>query len=100
MFENKNADHVLWLKPRRSRRQCDLPWARRRPAHQSVIPSKARSFNISHEEMIARLFGGVSIKRFVDPSDIAHQIVFLASPFGKTISGQQIPVCGDTRMLV
>jgi NAD(P)-dependent dehydrogenase (short-subunit alcohol dehydrogenase family) len=69
------------------------------PRIRSVIANKARSFNISHEEMTARLFGGVSIKRFVDPSDIARQIVFLASPFAKTISGQEISVCGDTRML-
>lgn len=69
------------------------------PRIQSVIANKARSFNISHEEMTQRLFAGVSIKQFVDPKDIAKQIVFLASPFGKTISGQEISVCGDTRML-
>lgn len=66
---------------------------------QSVIANKARSFNVSHEDMTARLFAGVSIKEFVDPRDIAKQIVFLASPHAKTISGQEISVCGDTRML-
>lgn len=69
------------------------------PRIQNVIANKARSFNISHEEMTERLFGGVSIKRFVDPNDIARHIVFLASPFGRTTSGQEISVCGDTRML-
>jgi NAD(P)-dependent dehydrogenase (short-subunit alcohol dehydrogenase family) len=69
------------------------------PRIQSVIANKARSLNVSHEEMAERLFAGVSIKRFVDPADIARQIVFLASPFGKTISGQEFSVCGDTRML-
>ncbi|PTM43344.1 SDR family oxidoreductase [Bosea sp. 124] len=69
------------------------------PRIQSVIANKARSFNVSHEEMTQRLFSGVSIKQFVDPADIAKQIVFLASPFAKTISGQEISVCGDTRML-
>ena len=69
------------------------------PRIQSVIANKARSMNVSHEEMTDRLFAGVSIKQFVDPNDIAKQIVFLASPFGKTISGQEISVCGDTRML-
>jgi NAD(P)-dependent dehydrogenase (short-subunit alcohol dehydrogenase family) len=66
---------------------------------QSVIANKARSGNISHEEMTAKLFAGVSIKQFVDPADIARQIVFLASPFAKTISGQEFSICGDTRML-
>jgi NAD(P)-dependent dehydrogenase (short-subunit alcohol dehydrogenase family) len=69
------------------------------PRIQSVIANKARSMNVSHEEMTQRLFAGVSIRQFVDPADIAKQIVFLASPFGKTISGQEISVCGDTRML-
>jgi NAD(P)-dependent dehydrogenase (short-subunit alcohol dehydrogenase family) len=69
------------------------------PRIQSVIANKARSLNVSHEEMTARLFAGVSIKQFVDPNDIAKQVVFLASPFAKTISGQEISVCGDTRML-
>lgn len=69
------------------------------PRIQSVIASKARSMNVSHEEMTARLFAGVSIKQFVDPNDIAKQVVFLASPFASTISGQEISVCGDTRML-
>ncbi len=69
------------------------------PRIQSVIANKARSMNVSHEDMTERLFSGVSIKEFVNPNDIAKQIVFLASPFGKTISGQEISVCGDTRML-
>lgn len=69
------------------------------PRIQSVIANKARSLNVSHEEMTARMFAGVSIKRFVSPDDIARQIVFLASPYGRTISGQEISVCGDTRML-
>ena len=64
-----------------------------------MIANKARSMNVSHEEMTERLFSGVSIKEFVNPNDIAKQIVFLASPFGRTISGQEISVCGDTRML-
>jgi NAD(P)-dependent dehydrogenase (short-subunit alcohol dehydrogenase family) len=69
------------------------------PRIQSVIANKARSLNVSHEEMTERLFSGVSIKEFVNPNDIAKQIVFLASPFGRTISGQEVSVCGDTRML-
>jgi NAD(P)-dependent dehydrogenase (short-subunit alcohol dehydrogenase family) len=69
------------------------------PRIQSVIASKAQRLNISHEEMTERMFAGVSIREFVDPNDIARQIVFLASPHARTISGQEISVCGDTRML-
>jgi NAD(P)-dependent dehydrogenase (short-subunit alcohol dehydrogenase family) len=70
------------------------------PRIQSVIANKARQHNISHQEMTDRLFAGVSIKEFVNPDHIARQIVFLASPFARTISGQEVSVCGDTRMLV
>lgn len=69
------------------------------PRIQSVIANKARSMNVSHEDMTERMFAGVSIKEFVNPNDIAKQIVFLASPFARTISGQEVSVCGDTRML-
>lgn len=69
------------------------------PRIQNVIGEKARNFNVSKEEMTERMFAGVSIKEFVNPDHIARQIVFLASPFARTISGQEISVCGDTRML-
>lgn len=35
---------------------------------------------------------GQSIKRFVDPRDIAALAVFLASDSGKSISGQMLPI--------
>ncbi|PAW85174.1 MAG: 3-oxoacyl-[acyl-carrier-protein] reductase [Pedosphaera sp. Tous-C6FEB] len=69
------------------------------PRIQGVIADKARMAGISPADMAQRLFGGISIKQFVPPDDIARQIVFLASPFGKMISGQAISICGDTRML-
>jgi NAD(P)-dependent dehydrogenase (short-subunit alcohol dehydrogenase family) len=69
------------------------------PRIQNVIAEKARSLNVSHEDMTNRMFAGVSIKQFVNPDDIARQIVFLASPFARTISGQEVSICGDTRML-
>ena len=38
-----------------------------------------------------------SIKRFVDPDDIAALAVFLASDSAKSISGQAIPIDGDAK---
>lgn len=69
------------------------------PRIQRVISGKAEALGISEGEMTERLFAGVSIKRFVPPEAIARQIVFLASPHARLISGQEISVCGDTRML-
>jgi len=38
-----------------------------------------------------------SIKHFVDPADIAALAVFLASDAGRSISGQMIPIDGDSQ---
>lgn len=39
-----------------------------------------------------------SLKRFVDPKDIAALIVFLTSDAGKSISGQVLPIDNDAQM--
>ena len=38
-----------------------------------------------------------SVKRFVDPADIAGLVLFLAGPHGRSISGQVLPSDGDSR---
>ena len=64
-----------------------------------VLEAKAQQRGISCQEMEAQAFSFTSIKDYVTPRQIADQIVFLSSPRGRTISGQDISVCGDTRML-
>ena len=64
-----------------------------------VLEAKAQQRGISYAEMETLAFSFTSIKNYVTPQQIADQIVFLASPRGRTISGQAISVCGDTRML-
>ena len=39
-----------------------------------------------------------SLKRFVDPKDIAALCLFLASDAGKSISGQVIPLDNDAHL--
>jgi NAD(P)-dependent dehydrogenase (short-subunit alcohol dehydrogenase family) len=51
--------------------------------------------NIVREEALAK----VSLRRMVSADDIANAIVFLASPCGANISGQAIPIDGDTQSL-
>ena len=46
----------------------------------------------SVEEERAAMLSIQSLKRFVDPKDIAALCVFLASDAGKSISGQVIPI--------
>ncbi|WP_279571351.1 SDR family oxidoreductase [Paraburkholderia sp. BL10I2N1] len=43
------------------------------------------------------IFKTVAIKHFVDPADIAALAVFLASDAGRSISGQMIPIDGDSQ---
>jgi NAD(P)-dependent dehydrogenase (short-subunit alcohol dehydrogenase family) len=64
-----------------------------------VFENKANQRGISFEEMRKEALSVVSMKTEVTPQQIADMIVFLASPRGRTISGQAISICGDTQML-
>ena len=64
-----------------------------------VLEAKAQRLGLSFAEVEARAFSYTSIKDYVTPRQIADQCLFLASPRGRTISGQCLSVCGDTRML-
>ena len=64
-----------------------------------VLEARAQQRGMSFKDTEAAAFSFTSIKDYVTPQQIADQIVFIASPRGKTISGQAISVDGDTRML-
>jgi NAD(P)-dependent dehydrogenase (short-subunit alcohol dehydrogenase family) len=49
----------------------------------------------SVEEIKNEAMAAQSIKRLVDPRDIAALAVFLASDAGKSISGQMLPIDND-----
>ena len=64
-----------------------------------VLEAKAQQRGLSFKAMEEVAFSYTSIKEYVTPEQIADQILFLASPRGRTISGQAISICGDTGML-
>ncbi len=64
-----------------------------------VLEAKAQQKGVSHAEMERTAFSFTSIKQYITPQQLADQILFLASPRGRTISGQAIAIDGDTRML-
>ena len=64
-----------------------------------VMEAKAQQQGRSVTDVEAEAFSYTSIKDYVTPEQVADQIVFLASPKGRTISGQAISICGDTKML-
>ncbi len=64
-----------------------------------VLEAKAGQSGLSFAEMERRALSYASIKQYITPRQLADQILFLASPRGRTISGQAIAIDGDTRML-
>jgi NAD(P)-dependent dehydrogenase (short-subunit alcohol dehydrogenase family) len=66
----------------------------------NVLGAKAQAKGMSMDDTTKLAFMGVSVKKFVPPTEIARYIVFLASPFCSTVTGQAIAIDGDTQMLV
>lgn len=64
-----------------------------------VVQAKAEALGVSFEEMRRQYLDVVSLKRNVDKADIANIVLYLASPFGASITGQAISVCGDVQMM-
>jgi NAD(P)-dependent dehydrogenase (short-subunit alcohol dehydrogenase family) len=63
---------------------------------QAVLESQARAHGRPVEEVMRVAMAGQSIKTLVDPRDVAALAVFLASDSGKSISGQMLPIDGDS----
>lgn len=61
----------------------------------AVIKAKALAAGISENEMTERTVAVTSLRCFVSQQDIANMALYLASPFGATISGQAIAVDAD-----
>ena len=66
---------------------------------ENVIRSRAESLGISYEEMEAQYLSQVSLRRMVEPEDVAGMALFLSSPAGANISGQAISVCGNVETI-
>ena len=64
-----------------------------------VLEARADAQGVSFEDAERDAFSRTSIKEYITPQQVADQVLYLASPRGRTISGQEISVCGDTGML-
>lgn len=62
----------------------------------SVIAAEAAQRGIGADVVASEYLSGQSIKRFVEPTEIADLCLFLASPASKMISGQAIGIDGHT----
>lgn len=63
---------------------------------QRVLRGRADSSGRGLDEITAEALSIQAVKRFVDPRDIAALALFLASDHAKSISGQTIPIDGDS----
>lgn len=72
-----------------------LPGAVEGARIQKVFEGRAEASGLSVEEVKEEAMANQSIKRLVDPCDIAALTVFLASDSGKSISGQMLPIDND-----
>jgi NAD(P)-dependent dehydrogenase (short-subunit alcohol dehydrogenase family) len=70
------------------------------PRIMSVFEGRASVSGRTVEEEIGSAMNNQSVKKFIDPSDIAALIVFLAGPHARTISGQMFPIDGDSKAAI
>jgi NAD(P)-dependent dehydrogenase (short-subunit alcohol dehydrogenase family) len=82
--------------PHKVRCNCICPGSVKGDRMDRVIAAEAEHRGLTPEQVTAEYVAGQSIKRFVEPEEIADMAVFLASPAAKMISGQAIGVDGNT----
>ncbi|MCA8906725.1 MAG: SDR family oxidoreductase [Rhodospirillaceae bacterium] len=76
-----------------------LPGVVRGPRIERVIRDRAVAAGVSYEDMEAQYLKLSSLRRMVEPEDIATMALFLCSPAGANISGQAISVCANVETL-
>lgn len=64
-----------------------------------VVAAHATADGITEEQVAAMYREGVSMSRFVEPSEIADMVLYLASDRARSISGQVVGVDGNTETL-
>lgn len=87
------------LGPEGIRVNAILPGAVRGPRMERVIRDRATVAGVSYEAMEADYLQHVSLRRMVEPEDIAAMALFLCSPAGGNIAGQALSVCGNVETL-
>jgi len=76
-----------------------LPGIVRGPRIERVIAARARAVGVDYAEMERRYLEKVSLRRMVEPEDVASMALFLCSPGGRNVSGQALSVCGNVEDL-
>lgn len=64
-----------------------------------VIEAKAEASSRSFGEIEGELLGQISMRTYIQASDVANMVLFLCSEQGRRVSGQAISVCGNMEVL-
>ena len=70
------------------------------PRIQAVIKEKANANGETAEDFTKTWLSMASIKELIDPKQLADLVAFIASPLGRSISGQALNVDGDLQGLM
>ena len=87
------------LGPSGIRVNCICPGAVEGDRIDRVIAAEALKTNRSAEDVRAQYVARSSLRQMIKPGDIAAMILFLTSPAGARISGQEIAIDGHTETL-
>ncbi|MFQ5785090.1 MAG: SDR family oxidoreductase [Alphaproteobacteria bacterium] len=87
------------LGPDNIRVNAILPGIVEGPRMTGVISARAKQMDVPYEEMEEQYLKNVSLRRMVNPKDVAAMVLFLLSPSGANVSGQPIGVCGNVEAL-
>ena len=60
-----------------------------------VAKAKSEALGIPLADFVRRESEFISLRTMIEPEEIGHMALFLASDFGRHISGQHIGVCGN-----
>lgn len=90
---------AIELGPEGVRANAILPGIVAGDRQRRVMEARSQARGISMAEVEAEAFSYTSIKEYVTARQLADQVLFLASPKGRAISGQAISVDGDLQML-
>lgn len=62
-----------------------------------VLAGRADATGRPLDDIKTEALANQSIKQFIDAADVAALVLFLTGPHGRTISGQMIPIDGDSK---
>ena len=65
----------------------------------NVTAAKAQARGISEAEMLSQILANVALQRKVPLADVAQTALFLASPAGRSFTGQSLNVCAGIQSL-